>query len=64
MVNSFHITLSSDIGFTKTQNLKGFFTEALNKLANNINLNDIIFVTELEDHITKAKSLDYTSLSL
>lgn len=52
-----HLTLSSDIGFTKTENLEEFFNNALSKLSNNVNLNDIIFVTELERHILKAKSL-------
>jgi FMN phosphatase YigB (HAD superfamily) len=51
------LTLSSDLGYTKSENLNGFFDNALNKLSNNSNLNDIIFVTELEDHIIKAKSL-------
>lgn len=52
-----HLTLSSDIGFTKTQNLEEFFIISLGKLSNNINLNDIIFVTEFESHIIKAKTL-------
>jgi FMN phosphatase YigB (HAD superfamily) len=51
------LTLSSDIGFTKSRNLKEFFNNALNKLSNDVNLHDIIFVTELEDHIISSKSL-------
>jgi FMN phosphatase YigB (HAD superfamily) len=49
--------LSSDLGYTKSENLNGFFDNALNKLLNNSNLSDIIFVTEIESHILKAKSL-------
>ena len=51
------LTLSSDIGFTKSQNLKEFVNNAINKISNNISIDDIIFVTELVDHIIAAKSL-------
>ena len=51
------LTLSSDIGFTKNHNLKGFLNNAINKISNNISIDDIIFVTELVDHIIAAKSL-------
>jgi hypothetical protein len=50
------LTFSSDKGFTKNQTLKESFNNVIDKISNNINIDDIIFVTKLEDHIIAAKS--------
>lgn len=57
-----HMTISSDIGFTKFENLKDFFRIALNKINKEISFQDVLFVTELEEHILSAKSLNIKTI--
>jgi hypothetical protein len=58
------MTLSSDIGFTKSENLDKFINIALAKINIEIGLENVILVTEEEDHITKAKSLGLHTIHL
>jgi FMN phosphatase YigB (HAD superfamily) len=57
-----HMTISSDIGFTKFENLKDFIRIALNKINKKISFQDVLFVTELEEHILSAKSLNIKTI--
>ena len=52
-----NVILSSDVGFTKTRNLEAFFRYAIEKHTNNINFNNVIFITENSYHINKAREL-------
>jgi FMN phosphatase YigB (HAD superfamily) len=59
-----HMTLSSEIGFTKSEDLERFINIALKKTNIETELENVILVTEEKDHVTKAKSLGLKTIHL
>lgn len=59
-----HMTLSSDIGFTKSENIKGFLNIALKKIGRENIFEGTIFITEDDEHISKANSLGITTIHI
>lgn len=57
-----NVTLSSEIGFTKSENMKNFINTALRKLNKRDKFSSVIFVTEDSDHITKAKTFNLNTI--
>jgi pyridoxine 5'-phosphate synthase PdxJ len=59
-----YVTLSSDIGFTKSQNFKGFIDIALNKVNKNDEYEISVFITEDKEHISLAKSIGIKTIQI
>ena len=58
-----NVTLSTEVGKTKSEDIKKFFQTAINKISNT-NFNEIIFITENIDHIRSANSLGVKTIFL
>lgn len=58
-----NVVLSSEVGYTKSENPKKFFQKVIEKNGS-INICEIIFITENEEHIESAKVLDMSTIHM
>ena len=57
------VTLSTEVGNTKSEDIQKFFQTAINKLSNT-SFNEIIFITEFKPHIDSANNLGMKTIFL